>query len=209
LADYARAKTFEEQGLQVYRELKDRWGMCETLTWLGMALSRQGDYQQATAVLEESLKLARQAGDTNGIAFAVWQLGNNALAQGDYKQATAHLEESLALFKEIKQNQGEVWSISSLGKAALQNGDYPQAISRYKEALALYWERGHERNIAEGLEQLANALVVYKQPEPAARLLGAAEALRETSQASQYPYEVTDYKACLESLRLQLDEATL
>lgn len=207
LADYAQARTYEEQGLQLYRELGQRWGMCETLTWMAMALVRLGEFQQAEATLQESLALARQAGDLNEIAFSLWQLGNTALAEGNFAQATVRLKESRELYEEIKQDQGFVWSISSLGKAALQSGDYPRAISHYKEVLALYWEKGRERLIAEGLEQLAHAAAVDKQLEQAARLLGAAEALRETSASAQYPHERADYEANLETLRTQLDQA--
>jgi non-specific serine/threonine protein kinase len=205
LADYARARSFEEQGLQIFRELGHRWGMCETLTWMGMALVKQGDLQQATAVLEESLVLARQARDVNEIAFSLWQLGNTATAKGNYEQATQLLEESLALYKEIKQTQGVIWSISSLGKTALQQGNYQQAVSRYKEALALYWEIGNERLIAEGLEHLAYA-ALHGQPEQAAKLLGTAEALRESSGGAHYPHERPDYESNLEALHSQLDE---
>jgi predicted ATPase len=209
LADYAQARSFEEQGLQLYRELGHRWGICETLTWMGMALERLGDLRQATVILKESLALARQAGDPNEIAFSLWQLGNTTMAQGNFDQARKHLEESRALYKEIKQEQGFIWSVSSLGKAALQNGDYQQAISHFKEVLALYWERGRERLIAEGLEQLAKAATVDKQTEQAARLLGAAEVVREASNSAHFPYERADYEANLEMLRSQLDKEKL
>ncbi len=209
LADYAQAKSYEEQGLQLFRKLGNRWGICETLTWLGMALLKQGDLQQATVALQESLALARQAHDTNEIAFSLWQLGNTILAQGNCEQAVAFLEESLALYREIKQQQGVIWLISSLGKAVLQKGDIQQATSYYREALALYWESGNERLIADGLEQLAYAEALHKQPERAARLLGAAEVLRESSGAALFPYQRADYERCQEALRLQLDETSL
>ena len=181
--------------------------MCETLTWLGMALEKQGDLLQATAVLGESLALARQARDVNETAFSLWQLGNTATAKGNYEQATKLLEESLALYKEIEQTQGVIWSVSSLGKAALQQGNYQLAISHYKNALDLFWETGNERLIAEGLEQLAYA-ARHEQSEQAAILLGAAEVLRESSGAVQFPQERPDYGSNLKALHSQLVEAT-
>ena len=62
-----------------------------------------------------------------------------------------------------------------------------------------------------GLEQLANAAVMNQQLEHAARLLGAAEALRQASNAVLLPIQIqmADYEHSLESLRQQLDEATL
>ncbi len=208
-AEYARAKSLEEESLNLFRELGHRWGICETLCWLESAMSAQGDYQQAAPLFEESLTLARHARDSNEIGWSLWQLGGLAMTQGNFEQATTFLEESLALYKEIKSPQSITWLLGALGNAALYKGDYQQAVSRYEEALALYWERGDERRIAEGLEQLANAAAVRKQPEQAARLLGAAEALRDSSGAALHPFQRADYERCLEMLRPQLDEARL
>jgi tetratricopeptide (TPR) repeat protein len=207
-ADYASAKSLFEESLALFRELGNRWGMCETLTWLGTALVYLGDPQQAIAPLEESLALARQARDINEIGFAVWQLGKAAMAQGDYVQATNSMEEGLAYYKELKSDFGVTFVLVDLGRVTLEQGDYQRAVSCYKEALTLYWDRGTERNIAGGLENLA-AAVMYQQPERAARLLGAAEALRESNNAAVFPYLLADYERSLESLRLQLDHATL
>ena len=209
-ADYAQGKLLEEESLKLFRELGHRWGMCETLTWLGMALINLGDPQQAVAFLEESLALARQAQDGNEIAFALWQLGQAAMAQTDYVRATTFMAESLALFKELKFYYGGVtFVLGDLGKAALKQADYPQAVSYYKEALTIYWEWGDARHIAEGIERLADAAVMNQQPEHAARLLGAAEALRQASHAARFPYQIADYEHTLESLHQQCDEATL
>jgi predicted ATPase len=204
LADYDHSRTFEEKGVELFRELGHRWGMCETLTWLGMALVKQGDLRRASEVLEESLSLARQAQDVNEIAFSLWQLGNMATVKGDYAQAQEWLMEGLSHYKKIKQAQGVIWSLSSLGKAALKQGNYARAVSHYKEALTQYWDIGNERWIAEGLEQLAYA-ALFEWPEQAAGLLGAANALRKSAEAPQYPYEQPDHQRSLAALQDRLD----
>jgi predicted ATPase/class 3 adenylate cyclase len=43
-----------EEGLILFRELGNLWGICETLTWLGIAFINMGDHEQAIAPLEES-----------------------------------------------------------------------------------------------------------------------------------------------------------
>jgi len=165
--------------------------------------------------LEESLKLARQARDCNEIGFALWNLGRVAMAQEDYGKATALFEESMAKYKEIKDYSGITFLLRDLGIAAIRTGDTQKATSLYKEAFALFWELGYsgksfEGDIAIGLEQLAHTAVEYQQPKRAARLAGAAEALRESSGAARMlPVEHPDFESCLEALRHQLDEATL
>jgi tetratricopeptide (TPR) repeat protein len=206
--DYASGKSLLDQSLRLFRELGYRWGVCETLTWSGLTLINQGDYQQAVPYLEESLGLARQAGDGNGIAFALWQLGRVAMGRGDYVRAMNNMTESLMLYKGLKMPGGVHFLLGDLGKAALENGDYQQAIAYSKEALTLHFESGRERHIAESLEQLARAAVMYRRSEHAARLLGAAEALRQSSGFSLFPYQTAEYDFTFALLREQLDEVT-
>ena len=205
-ADFPLAKLLEEQSLELFRQFGHRWGMCETLTHLGMVMIAQGDHQQATVFLKESLGLARKASDSNEIAFALWNLGLLAMARADYAQAQKLFEESEVLYREIKLS-GESTELL-IGNAVLHKGDTWLAESIYKEALALYWEWGHARCIAEGLESLAHVAAVCEQPERAARLLGAAEALRESRGGAMYPFWRLEYERCLEALRPQLDQAT-
>ncbi len=205
-ADYARAKSLEEQSLQLFRELRHRWGICESLAWLGKTMTELGDYQQATVLLEESLELARKARDGNEIGNVLCNLGLVALARGNYDQATTLFKESQASYHEIK--AFFTFADLLLGDAAFQKGDVRLAEFHYKEGLALYWERGIAYFIARGLERLAHVAAVRKQPERAARLLGAAEALRESRGIGIYPYERQEYESHLESLRLQLDQVT-
>jgi predicted ATPase len=207
-ADDASGKLVMEESLRLFRELGNRRGICESLTWLGLALINMGDHQQAIAPLEESLALAREAQDGNEIGFAVWQLGRAAILRGDYMAASGLMAESLAIFKELKLSGGIAFLLGDLGKAALKQGDYERAASHYRELLTINWNWGIERKIAEGLEQLASVLM-YQQPEYAARLLGSAEALRQSSNSDLFPFEKEDYDNILNFLRSQLGEVTL
>jgi tetratricopeptide (TPR) repeat protein len=172
-----------------------------------MALSQLGEYQQARANLEESLARARKARDGNEIGFALWQLGHLAMVQGEYAQATPLLQEGLSSYRALRHLGGITFVLSDLGKAALLKGDHPLAVACYKEMLGIFWNSGNERDIAFSLEKLASVAIAQPQPERAARLLGAAEAIREAKSAAIYPYQVQDYETSLGALRPQLDEA--
>jgi tetratricopeptide (TPR) repeat protein len=208
-ADFARAKSLVEQSLSIFREIGSRWGICETQTWVGAALERLGDHQGAMLRFEESLALARAAQDSNEIAWALWNLGTGAMAQGNYDQSTDILEESLALYREIKGYDAVTWLLGALGDVALIKGDFTQAASRYTDALVMQRERGNQRGIAECLEKIGNAAAVCEEPERAGRLLGAAQALRESSGAAHYPYQLLEIERFLEALRSQTSEASL
>jgi tetratricopeptide (TPR) repeat protein len=203
--DYARAQSLEEQSLELFRELGNRWGVCEILTFLGRIRQAQGDLQQARVLLEESLELARQARDSNEIAYALQSLGHLALARGDYVQAQTLFEKCLTQYSEVDLFGGG-WD--NLATVALQKGDTRQATSWYKQTLALYWELGEPIHIAFILEDLAHVAIICRQPLRAARLFGAAEVLRESSDYPMVPSRRLElYESPLESLRPQLDEA--
>ena len=208
-ADYARAKSLAEESSKLFREIGNRWGLCEALTWIGLSLIFHGDHQQAIAPLEESLTLARQAKDGNAIGFALWQLGKAAMGQKEYAWATVLMEESLALYKELKLYLGMTFVLGDLGKASLGQRDYQQAASHYREALTIHWDRGNKRFTAEDLERLADVALMCQQSKHAARLLGAAEALRQSAGVDLFPYQIEDYERGLELLRSQLDETAL
>jgi predicted ATPase/DNA-binding SARP family transcriptional activator len=208
-ADYARAISLAEESSKLFREIGNRWGTCEALTWMGMSLIYHGDHQQAIFPLEESLKLARQAKDANEIGFALWQLGKAAMGQKEYTRATVLMEESLVLYKELKLYVAITFLLGDLGKASLSQKDYQKATSHYREALTIHWDRGNKRFIAEYLERLADVAIMLQQSERAARLLGAAEALRQSSSADLFPYQLQDYEHGLELLRSQFDETAL
>jgi predicted ATPase/DNA-binding SARP family transcriptional activator len=208
-ADYARAKSLAEESSKLFREIRNRWGLCEALTWMGLSLIFHGEYRQAISPLEESLTLARQANDGDEIGFALWQLGKAAMGQKEYARATVLMEESLALYKELKLYVGITFLLGDLGKVSLAQNDYQQAASHYREALTIHWDRGNKRFIAEDLERLADVAIMLQQSERAARLLGAAEALRQSTGADLFPYQLEDYEGDLEILRSQLDETAL
>jgi hypothetical protein len=58
------------------------------------------------------------------------------------------------------------------------------------------------------LEKIADVFVAQQYPEQAARLLGAAEALRVATHVPVPPVDQTDYERTVAAARAHLDEAT-
>jgi non-specific serine/threonine protein kinase len=98
--------------------------------------------------------------------------------------------------------------LGNLSYAALHQGDYERAEALVREGLALLWELESKYFVNFGLEVSAGPAAAKGQPERAARLLGAAEALREAMGLGLQPadqFEIDRYEA---AAREQLDEAT-
>ena len=76
-----------------------------------------------------------------------------------------------------------------------------------EESLALRRELGDKHGLAECLEGLAGVAVAQQHLERAARLLGAAAALREAIGAPLSPREQARYDRDMSALRADLGEA--
>ncbi len=178
--DYAGARALYAESLSISRELGDKQGTAWSLHHLGSVNGAEGDYETARPLDEESLAIFREIGNKQGVAWTLHHLGNMTGAQGDYAAAIAHHRESLAIQQGLSNKLGVAWAHNGLGKAAYEQGDFATARARFAESLSIQRELGDRRGAAESLEGLAAVTLAEGEAQGAARLWGAADALRET-----------------------------
>jgi predicted ATPase/DNA-binding XRE family transcriptional regulator len=186
--DYDRVVPPAEESLALSRDLGDDMGCAIALTSLGCVALDQGDYTQATPLLEESLARARAAADTWGITMSLNNLGLLVGLQGDYQRARELLEESLALGRARGDVRNVAYALDNLGTFALAQGDLTRARIAVEESLPLHRDLRETAGAVEGLEDMARIAAARGQPQQAARLFGAAEALRSASGVALPPY---------------------
>lgn len=97
----------------------------------------------------------------------------------DYETAQALHQESLTIRRPLGDRRGAAISLINLGMVAYCQGDYAAAQALHQESLRIKRALGGE-GIAESLEGLAAVTGARGEAARAARLLGAADALRET-----------------------------
>jgi ATP/maltotriose-dependent transcriptional regulator MalT len=179
----------------------------KALRGLGLLAQAQGDFPEAQRVLEESAALLRVVGDKLKLALPLDALGLVALRQGDYAGARSHFEEALSVARETGIKELTANALAYLGTVALRMGEYHESLSFYQQSLALNREQGYKEGIAEDLAGVAEVASLLGQPEQAARLLGAVEALREARGVSLSPLRRVEYDRTVEGIRAHLDEA--
>ncbi len=179
-----RAAELLENSLSLYRELGDKVGIASALRHLGLVASIQGS-PKATQLLEESLTLYRDIGYRRGIGWALFYLARNAAHnQKDHKRARALVEQSLVHFQEVRDRQAIVVSQLTLGDIACREEDYRQAASLFRDSIGLCRDLGATGLLATGLDGIAAVSALTGQFQRAARLLGAADALRSVTGVS-------------------------
>ena len=187
--DYDRAAVLSEESLALWEELGDAPGTARSLLSLGTVASEQGNLARAIELSERAGELYRESGDRRGQALAISNLGGIALEQGDYARAAALSEEAYGLFETLEDSEGMALALVNQGFAALSEGEHTRALSLLRNALKRLAELEFKDIIGYCFEGLAAVLALTGQGEPAARLLGAAEALRESLGVELAPAE--------------------
>ncbi|MGH2359367.1 MAG: ATP-binding protein, partial [bacterium] len=191
--DYGTARALHESSLATFRELGTPGGIASSLRSLGRVAQRTGDQDTARARYEESLEIFRRSRNPWGIGWCLHGLGSVAGLMGDYAAAVTSLEESLLIFRGLSFTQGIGLTLCALGRVARQQGHGDRAAALYTEALSLLRRIPDRAGIAECLEGYAGAAAAQKQFTRAARVLGAAAALRDAIGAPVPTCDRPDY----------------
>ncbi|MGH2600154.1 MAG: tetratricopeptide repeat protein, partial [Dehalococcoidia bacterium] len=209
VGDAPAARRFFDDALALYRETGAKRHLCGALNGLGRAALSEGDTAAARVFYEESLATAREQGAKENVVDALLPLGRVAYYERDLHRAAALLEESLALATAIGYANSVAWSLHTLGRVALARGDAGPATALLARGLAGHHQIGEKRGIVAALESSATAAAVLQQPARAARLLGAAAALREVIDLPLPLIDRPDYDRCAAAVRAALSPDTL
>ena len=160
------------------------------------------------AYLEESVRLAREQGNPWIAAVMLFSLGSMLSQWGDPGEARARLEESAALFRDLRDRRFVNAAGSELAHLLRRQGNYAEAVALYRETIARWVELGYRAAIAHQLESLAFIAAAQGHSLRAARLLGAAEVVREAAKAAMARREREEYERVVAEVRARLDQAT-
>ena len=177
--DHDNAAALHEEAMRVYREMGHNKGVSASLRELGFVAYEQGDYEHAVRLHEQSLALAREFGTTFGIAWSIRALADAVREQGDLRRARCCWKRAWLCLVSKEHAWGIARTLASLGSVACEAGEYARASRLYEESFELGRRMGLNHTILLCLEGLARVAVAQERMERAARLCGAAAALRE------------------------------
>jgi predicted ATPase/DNA-binding SARP family transcriptional activator len=177
------ATAMGRESAALWRESGDGVRLARSLNDLGLAQMAAGHYHEASATLEESAALATQLGDEASLADALQRLGNLCQHEGDYNAARPLHDRSLQLHRRVGDAHGEARSMFGLALTALMQGEAEIARSLFTQVLVLGDGIQDVYVVMWSLEGLAAVAAQEEASERAARLLGAAAALRESGGA--------------------------
>jgi predicted ATPase/class 3 adenylate cyclase len=168
-----------QKGLELHRLAGNPERVAASLNSLGVEAYALADYDHAKELFEESISIRRDLGDERGTSSALSNLGLLAMRHNDFESAISLFEEAI----EIDRRHGNEWGIaiglSNLSAAVLDTGDVTRAELLVREAVPILRRIGERDTLADCLERGVAIASVREQWTRAARLAGAAAALRE------------------------------
>lgn len=199
--DVALALARIREAIRALDEDGDPWLLAHCRGIQGLALLAAGDLAAARDSLEHGLATARTLNDRRSVALLAATTADVARCQADYPRASELYGESLALYQQLGNHAELPALLHNQGYVALGMGDGATARALFIESLHRQHAAGNVAGVAEGLHGLAAVAVAGKQLDHAAKLMGAAEAMRAANPAPVWPAELHENRRHLDALR--------
>src|SRR5581483_11894862 len=184
--DLVPGRQYQEEALAIYREIGLRTGIIDSLGDLSMYLWDVNDIAGAKALLDEAESML-EPGDRRLRADLLSDRAAVAASEGRHEESLALNGQSLALYREL----GDWWFVAivqwATGVTALRLGFIEQARTHFRENLEAARDIGSGWGLPFSIEAFAALAVTEQHYDRAARLLGAAEALREKAGIATAP----------------------
>ena len=204
--DYSAARSLARQSAAIYREVDDLRGLGRSLSQQGVAELHDGDREAARSTLAESLTVSRQANNERGVAFALGHFGYLAQCEGDVESARTYGLASASAARAVGDGLALGLALVGLALAARGQGAQAEAAAHFREALLATSEVGVARVAPRALAGLANISCCQGDHQRAARLFGAAEAIRDANGAREVPLWQAIFDRDVADLRASLDD---
>jgi predicted ATPase len=184
LGQVSRTEELANQMLALAQRVDDVRMTGIAVAILGTTAVFTGDFEGGMARLKEARPILRKAGDDVALGRVLSTLSYAALAMGDCPGASSFAQESRVIAERVGDDIGKTLALSNLGLADLLQGSDEGAEALFVECLTCADEIGFTDSVSYAYEGLAAVAVRRQVGVRAARLLGAAESLRQATRMS-------------------------
>jgi tetratricopeptide (TPR) repeat protein len=147
----------------------------------------------------------RELQERDALPIVLLNLGNVYEGLGDLDRARDCFEEAIAVGRTLS-NQSVSAPLAGLGMVLLRQGDLKGARARLAESLQARLKAGERRGVALAFTSFAQLAQTEQQPERAAQLMAAADAIRTAIGAPIQPRARRSWEQLVEEVRAALGE---
>ncbi len=197
-----------DEALQLATEDGDWWTVAVYAGGMAGGLAPV-DPAGAEEVLVSATEAARRTGNPYAIAVAAMARGRLFGAQSRADEARRSFDVAIERFSELGDERLVLACRSDLAHALRRAGAPDEARSLYAVTISGWVRLGNRGAVANQLENVAFLAIGNGESERAARLLGAAESMREDAASPMAVGERPEYLEWVQRLRVVADGATL
>jgi len=188
LSDFSGAEGGLEEADSIVQRLRHPTGIAEVSQVRGMSALFQGDPQAAIGHLEQAVEAHRAIGDEAAMTYDRISLAVSLELLGHHERAVRLFEQCLASSQTRGEHYITALALWALGIADCRHDNHTRSISAERESIRLRLPLDDRTGISLNLDVLAWNATAGGDGERAARLLGAAKAIREALGASPAPF---------------------
>ncbi len=146
-----------QEVLNIYKKLKDDWGIGRTLVNMGNLHTDSGKKERGEAYYLEGKDILEHLGDSQALSTLYQNLGLINRDQGKYEKALSLFEIGIQHSKRASDIIRESSIQASIGKTYLLMNDPEKSLEACQNALTLANQIGHEMGRATALYHMASA----------------------------------------------------
>ena len=206
--DMAGGQPAAEEAAALMRTLNNRQWILLCLPFLLAVESRLGHVERAAQLRQEVNMYLDQARHPVFLP-ALMNLGLEAGMRHQWDEARVYFHRGLTLARQFKSLHFVAVMESELAHIAREQGELQAAETAYRRLIRIWRDLGRKPAVAHQLESFAFIALAEHDPERAARLMGAAEMIREDVRAPMREPEHAEYDAAVAALRAQMDAHAL
>lgn len=128
LGQYAEARQWAQESLQITKTINDRWGMALSHRRLGLISFESGESRRAATLLRQSVSQFREIGDPTLMATTLVDLGVAARVSGAHAEARQYLLEALQTAAETKTWAVVLNALTELAAIEMEAGSGERAL---------------------------------------------------------------------------------
>ncbi len=204
LGNETRAKSILKESVEIFRKLGDKYNLAMSLDLLGNMGIKTEDYNASRSLLTESLAIAEEIHDNRTTGASLESLGELNRAHGKDVEAISYYKQSVAIFENTGQHNPLAWSCHNMGHSLVHEKKYSEARKYFIKSLSLFRDLKEKVGVAHCLAGLGAVAVAQELPVRAARLLGATEAILESTGASLDPVDLIEFERNISLIKNKL-----
>jgi DNA-binding SARP family transcriptional activator len=189
-----------EESVALLKTMREPATLAVALVGAGVAALNEGRVEEAAAPIDEALQILDNQPLTTSLPLALYWRGAVAGLSGKFDAARQLFEYAVMLGRALASRPATAHPLYMLGQMHLRRGAADRAVVCLSESLDLHAEVDDRWGIYQVLLGFAE-LAATRDPDRAARLLGASEATRSSLGVKVLPPFLRDYETLLKAVR--------